>query len=43
MSALYGELEAFKRYLPPSLAGYWVEVLVSLTILTVLLFIGENF
>ena len=43
MSALYRELEAFKRYLPPSLAVYWIEILVSLIILTILFFFGEKF
>lgn len=41
MEVLYDGLEAFKRSLPPSLAGHWIEILVSLVVFSVLLFLSE--
>lgn len=41
MEVLYEGLEAFKRSLPPSLDGYWLEILVSLIIFNLLLLLSE--
>ena len=41
MDVLYNVTEAFKRSLPPPLDGYWVELLVSVALLGILLFLGE--